>query len=202
MMTAAQQSLYFREWGYVRKVKPDADRHQLHIEALGIDKSSKLFKNHDLDRVLAVFRTISRPASMTSQLRQLGQRRERMLYKIDEHIRCLALYVPNAPAYADQILRERFHVESLDDLGDSPTIRRTANGVIEGNAPLLQYLMTLAARVNAARKKAKQTLHQMKTAAGVECDCAACIRLAPQAPDTMPDLESACVGAPDESNPF
>ena len=202
MMTEAQQSLYFREWGYVRKVKPDADRHQLHTEALGIDKSSKLFTNHDLDRVLAVFRTISRPASMTSQLRQLGQRRERMLYKINEHIRCLSLYVPNAPAYAEQILCERFHVGTIEELGDSPTIRRTATGVIEENAPLLQYLMTLAARVNAARKKAGDTLHKMKTKAGVECDCAVCIRLAPQAPDTMPDPETACVGATDESNPF
>ena len=183
-------------------MKPDADRHQLHIEALGIEKSSKDFTNHDLDRVLAVFRTISRPASMTSQIRQLGQRRTRMEYKINEHIRCLALYVPNAPAYAEQILRERFRVGTIEELGESPSIRRTATGVIEGNAPLLQYLMTLAARVNAARNKAGDTLHEMKTRAGVECDCKECIRLAPQAPDTMPDPETVAVGAIDDNNPY
>lgn len=201
-MSPLQQALYWREWSYVRKVKPDADRHQLHVEALGTGKSSKEFSNHDLDRVLAVFRTISRPASMTSQIRQLGQRRTRMEYKISEHIRCLGLYVPNAAAYALQILRERFHVGSIEELGDSPIIRRTATGVIEGNAPLLQYLMTLAARVNAVRKKAGDTLHEMKTKAGVECDCAACIRLAPQAPDTLPDDAMVSVGPVTEEAPF
>lgn len=201
-MSPAQTTLYWREWAFVRKVKPDADRHQLHVEALGKAKSSKDFTNHDFDLVLGVFRSISRPSSMTSQLRQIGQRRERMLYKIREHIRCLALYVPNAQAYADSILKERFKGQSLDDLGDHPTILRTAHGDIEKNAPLLQYLMTLAGRVNAQRRNAGDTLHEMKTKAGVECDCAACIRLAPEAPGTLPDPETICAGEIDENNPY
>lgn len=201
-MSPAQTSLYWREFQYVRKVKPDADRHQLHVEALGRAKSSKDFTNHDLDLVLGVFRSISRPASMTSQLRQIGQRRERMLYKIGEHIRCLALYVPNAQAYADAILKERFKASSLDELGDHPTIQRTRNGDIEKNAPLLQYLMTLAGRENALRKKAGHTLHAMKTQDGVTCECAACVQLAPQEPDTLPDSEAVETVPVTEDAPF
>lgn len=76
-MTAAQQSLYFFEWGQARKwflahgIDPkqaDAKRHSLHKKALGVDKSSKDFSNADLDKVLGVFRAVSRPGDFNAQM--------------------------------------------------------------------------------------------------------------------------------------
>ena len=63
-MTASQNRLYFREWGSVRAACkahgwPVPDRHELHVRALGFDKSHLDFNNEDLDKVLAEFRKLS-----------------------------------------------------------------------------------------------------------------------------------------------
>ncbi len=86
-MTPLQNSLYFREWGKVRAAckqqgLPVPDRHELHVKALGLDKSSKDFTNEDLDRVLAEFRALSQPDNLAAQLRQQDQPRSRLLYSI------------------------------------------------------------------------------------------------------------------------
>jgi hypothetical protein len=86
-MSPAQSALYFREWGKVRAhyiakgIDPkqaEHKRHELHKKALGTDKSSKGFTNADLDRVLAAFYAITRPADLTAQLRQIDQPELRM----------------------------------------------------------------------------------------------------------------------------
>jgi hypothetical protein len=86
-MTPAQNALYFREWGRVRSVcKPQGfpipDRHDLHVKALGLDKSHLDFTNADFDRVLAEFRAISQPDNLAAQLRQQDMPRRRLLYSI------------------------------------------------------------------------------------------------------------------------
>ena len=76
-MNAAQQALYFREWGKVRAhyiargIDPkqaDHKRHELHVQALGCDKSSKSFTNADLDKVLAKFRAVYDGGNLDAQL--------------------------------------------------------------------------------------------------------------------------------------
>ena len=86
-MTPAQNALYFREWGRVRSVCkqqgfPIPDRHDLHVKALGLDRSHLDFTNEDLDQVLAEFRAISQPDNLAAQLRQQDQPRRRLLYSI------------------------------------------------------------------------------------------------------------------------
>lgn len=128
-MTPAQRVLYFREWGLARKARPDADRHALHVEALGMDKSSKRFTNRDLDRVLAVFRAISRPDDVDAQLRQQAMERTRALYTIGKH-----------PAeYVQAICMDRFGTADLEQLDD---------------AQAAQLAMTLANRRRASDKRA------------------------------------------------
>lgn len=66
-MTKPQTSLYWRTWAKVRatlidlggfsKEDADAERHAIHKEALGSDKSSKLLNNRDLDKILDAFKT-------------------------------------------------------------------------------------------------------------------------------------------------
>ena len=86
-MTPAQNKLYFREWGRVRSVCkqqgfPIPDRHDLHVKALGLDRSHLDFTNEALAQVLAEFRAISQPDNLAAQLRQQDQPRRRLLYSI------------------------------------------------------------------------------------------------------------------------
>jgi hypothetical protein len=109
-MTLKQNSLYWREWGaLVRHCKaaslPAPDRHDLHMAALGEDKSHLAFSNEDFDQVLGVFRAHSRPADIGSQLRQIEQPRIRLKYAI----RALA----PATSYWSKISRDRFGTDAL-----------------------------------------------------------------------------------------
>jgi hypothetical protein len=96
-MTTKQESLYWHEWAAVRAENPRADRHDLHIQALGHDKSHKDFSNKDFDAVLAIFRSISQPDDVNAQLRQIDGERRRCIYAIaqtgfsDSYIRALAI---------------------------------------------------------------------------------------------------------------
>jgi hypothetical protein len=67
-MTAAQTKKYWQLWGRVRKAltelgdfskaDADAERHAIHREALGCERSSKDFKNRDVDAVFDAFERI------------------------------------------------------------------------------------------------------------------------------------------------
>ena len=177
-MSPKQTQLYWREWAGVRRVDAQADRRALTVRALGAAKSSKEFTNADLDRVLAVFRAVSRPADVDGQLRQQAQARQRKEHRIGEIMRCLALYHPDPAGYVATLLADRQGVPvdgslTLDDVSDAPTVRTRRDGVpYAGPSELEQVLMTLWARVQPMRRKAAHTLHQMRTAAGVPCDCA------------------------------
>lgn len=87
----AKDRLYLYEWGQARRVlrkqghspvEVDAMRHELHIKALGRDKSHYSFTNSDFDKVLGVFRAISKPDDLFSQLHALNGRCLRMRFGI------------------------------------------------------------------------------------------------------------------------
>lgn len=161
-MTARQRTLYWREWQAVLRVYPEADRHELHVQSLGKDKSSSDFSNADLDKVLATFRAITRPSDLDGQLRQVHQPETRALYALDQAMRCLALYVADAAAYRDTILHSFWPGRSLGDLRADQvhTLR-----------------MTIWARVNGAdgmRSQAGHSLHEMRTLAHIPCECRIC----------------------------
>jgi hypothetical protein len=126
-MTKAQASLYWREWGKVRKAAPETDRHELHVRALGADRSHKEFTNGDLDQVLAEFRVVSEPWNLNAQMRQLNQPRKRLMWSIRNRA--------DQP-YWEKIMRDRFSKERLEDLTDRE---------------LEQLRNTLAARANKKR---------------------------------------------------
>jgi hypothetical protein len=86
-MTPSQNRLYFREWGRVRAAcksqgLPIPDRHDLHVKALGLEKSHLNFTDKEFDQVLAEFRAISLPDDLAAQLRQQDMPRRRLLYSI------------------------------------------------------------------------------------------------------------------------
>ena len=100
-MSPAQVALYWREWSACQAVRKarglsvgDTARHALTAEALdGVEKSMKVLRNHELDRVLAKFRSFSRPDDLGAQLaaEELPeQRRERYLTAAHEALEELA----------------------------------------------------------------------------------------------------------------
>ena len=76
-----------------------------------------------------------------------------------EIIPALEIYVEHAISYIGAILKNRFRGIALEGLNA---------------AQLRMFRDTLNARVHMFRKKAGHSLHQMKTLAGVPCDCAEC----------------------------
>lgn len=91
-MNDAQIRKYRFEWNKARKVlraagksptEADARRHEIHIEALGVDKSSYDLTNKDFDAVLKLFQAISEPSSFTAQIHLEAMPESRMRFKID-----------------------------------------------------------------------------------------------------------------------
>jgi hypothetical protein len=206
-MTKAQTYLYWREYqAACRAAKaaelPPLDRHELHRRALGKNKSSKLFTNADLDKVLAIFRSYTRPADLRPQLRQLRMPRIRLEHKIViEQAALLAVVLPPhatiqpcnhstaldrqlaAESYILQIMRERFHTTDIKsiphDLDNTDPDRK--------DTPLEMLRNTLSSRINTLRaaKRPKMSIHDMFALAGLECTCARC-RAARNLPTTAP----------------
>jgi hypothetical protein len=86
-MSPAQIRKYRLLWGKVRRhyraaglepMAADAKRHQIHVRALGRDKSSLDFTNHDFDEVLKHFLAILEPDNLMAQLAILEQPEQRM----------------------------------------------------------------------------------------------------------------------------
>jgi len=113
--------------------------------------------------------------------------------KIREHLRCLALYHPDAEGYFRQMvldlcgggpaensfaIRETPLQHLIEDLSSQPVIRRKRNGdTYEASSDLERVLMTLNGRLNGAtgfRAKARDSLHDMLKKAGLPCACKQC----------------------------
>lgn len=101
MLTRNQNALYWREWSAVRKASPASDRHELHLQALGEEKSHVDFNNDDFDKVLAAFRAVSQPGNLNAQLHALNGQRKRLLFGI----RKLARSMDAGDAYVAGIVR-------------------------------------------------------------------------------------------------
>lgn len=157
-MTAAQRKKYWREWSAVRrKIGDEATdelRHDLHVRALGKDKSSVRFTNKDFDAVLREFRAISLPADMDAQLRLMNQERKRLLYKISMQKKLLAVFVEKPEAYVASLLNERFRGRAAEDLEFRAEGDRTSE--------MMQLIMTLAARIDRFRRDAGLTNQEME----------------------------------------
>ena len=118
-------------------------------------------------------------------------------HKIEKEILpCLALYVEDVTGYVATViagLTRHYQTDqptrpaTLSDLDIYPAIgsRHTTNDTCHaikgkryspGPSQLEQCLMTLHARLHALRKAAGDSIHDMLTKAGLECNCAKCCR--------------------------
>jgi hypothetical protein len=117
-MNAAQHRKYLSEWALVRKVyraqslEPkacDAKRHELHVRALGRDKSSLDLTNAEFDAVLAVFSAISRPMDLNTQIRlqeQAPERAGRRAGRATVLLEQLGVEVKGRVEYLDELSRK------------------------------------------------------------------------------------------------
>lgn len=199
-INAAQNALYWREWGYVTKACKKhnfrlPDRHELHIKALGADKSHAAFTNKDLDKVLAEFRALSQPTSVTGQVRQIRQPATRILHLIKfEYRATLAVLLPIkygkvtltevrkgegknecpnfylADTYLKSVLTNRFKTDDVKDLNQEP--KPTGTG--DPKSELEMYRDTIARCISQARQQLGLTVHEMNVMVGLDCECKAC----------------------------
>jgi hypothetical protein len=125
-------------------------------------------------------------------------------------IPCLALYVDDAWAYVSKIATDKFRWRTrdgmqrqitLDDLDDNPVVREVRGKLQEFPSQLEQLKFTLSGRLNGKdgfRKQAGDSIHDMRTKAGLPCRCARCCRSA-----TIPAEAVAAAGITDhEPDPF
>lgn len=105
---------------------------------------------------------------------------------------CLALYVEDVAGYITAIMEDKnrwWKIDrpaceiTLEDLDAKPIVRRLKNAdgkwePKEFPSQLEQLVMTLAARLNVLRNKSDESIHTMKTRAGVPCGCKQCSRQA------------------------
>lgn len=141
-MSPKQDRWYWREWQAVRRFcaahdLPEPDRHELHVKALGQDKSHARFTNKDFDLVLREFWAISKPDSVDAQMRQANMERTRLLEGIRQR----------AEEYGwggfATILMQRFSTKDVERLTD---------------ARLIQLRDTLAARLHERHKQETQAV--------------------------------------------
>jgi hypothetical protein len=92
-LNKAQQAMHWSLWKRVKAIlmpgretwtkdEEDQRRHALYIQALGFEKSLTEFTNDDLDKVKAAMLAIVEPGNLNAQLRQLNQKRARLLFGI------------------------------------------------------------------------------------------------------------------------
>lgn len=136
MISPKQDRWYWKEWAKAHRADPDLDRHDIHLAALGYDRSHKEFTNEEFDLVIAEFLSISEPENLSIQIKLLKQPKVRLMYRINRL----------APAaYVKELLLDRWGTSDLNDLSVSD---------------LHQLRNTLKARSNAVRRRREQPVRE------------------------------------------
>ena len=183
----------------------------------------------DQDEITHLKKCLGMLADHLGETREVGHleidhaRRKRDV--IRNHLKCLALYEAHPRRFLAALINDMFNQNrpvgtlTIKDLDDMPRIyiNRKTKAPQEGPSQLLRLVMRLAAIVNDRRNQNlfapgwqhlegpyPLTGHQMKIAAGADCDCSEC-RRASQIPARVPTLENWADFDPESelaSNPF
>lgn len=148
-MTPRQNSLYWREWSLARAAlitdfactpaEAAARRHELHIRALGVDKSHSALTNAEFDKILAVFSSYSRSADLKAQLRlqdQPGNRLEAHRTRARKLCAEIGVEPHGLAAYLDHLARNICNRHEFDHCDEIETARLC--GVLEVQAHRLR----------------------------------------------------------------
>lgn len=148
-----------------------------------VTSANELNATSDIDAVKAHLGMLASNVAATIETDRpdIGRAR-RLRNTIGDQLKCLALYHENAPAWLASVIRDKFKHGSrvmpltADDLSAEPvyfTDRKTGKPR-EIPSQLDQIVMTLSRAIQAKRKEQGDTLHTMKTRAGIHCGCRTC----------------------------
>jgi hypothetical protein len=182
MLTTAQRARLFGDW-WPQICKRRGIDHQDREARLdffaeaGIGRKSVTEMDYktDFDKLKARCMAILHDSSIGRQIRQMRQPRLRIEDRIEEHFRCLALYMGDVETYVATICLERFHTPDWHDLSELQVPHR--NNPKVKSSPLEQFLWTINGRLNGKRgfrARAGDSVHDMRTKAGLECGCSEC----------------------------
>lgn len=153
-----------------------------------LETASDLDSTKDIDAVKAHLQALTDnlAAAIETGDPTIGEARRLRNVIMAETRPCLALYEKENTAHFIQTVIEGLirwnitdrptRVATLDDLDGKPIYRRTGpcHALKESPSQLHQAMMTLNARLHAKRKAAGHSIHDMKTLAGIKCDCSPC----------------------------
>ena len=134
--SADRERLYQREWTAVTRVDPHADRTALHFKALGYHKSHLDFTDIEFGKVLDVFRAISSPRDLLSQIEATDSRKRQLIFSIRRTAQKLKIDVaavveqpieqlePSASALVRSSLRENRVVGYFENENKNTNIER------------------------------------------------------------------------------
>jgi len=157
-----------------------------------LESTNDLDNSGDVDRVKACLGMLADKMKETGEVGQpqIGRAR-RLRDVIRSHIKCLALFHPRPRAYVAEIINDKFNSWrkygpklGIRDLTDDEIITKAGKQI---PSQLDQLVMRVAAVVNQKRNEnvlvpayrhlqgpLPLTIHGMKMAAGIWCNCSAC----------------------------
>jgi hypothetical protein len=166
-----------------------------------ITSASQLDNREDVDQVKALCLFLAGDLTGAQEMdNHEGSARRTRHVVVTERLRCLALYpleepmgMAGAHALLEKLLRDfvnkgrKFETVTLEDLSDEPQFyrRKGSSDLHEGPSQLQRVIMRLDGLLNTNKKpngpqgyrvKAGHSLHDMKIAAGVRCDCSPCCK--------------------------
>ena len=156
------------------------------LAACGFDSLTLVDRTDGFTRVLNGLKVLigtSIQAGMELDDRTLNKARNFKHVIMNELLPCLALYEEDVAGYITSVMEDKnrwWKIDrpardiSLEDLDAKPIYRVKNKVLTEFPSTLEQLMMTINARLHSKRKSAGDTIHDMKVAAKVECDCSKC----------------------------
>jgi hypothetical protein len=190
--------------------------------ARNLESSKELDSRADVDRVKALLLFLAGDLKAAQEMdhAEEGDARRSRHVIVEERLRCLALYplekpmgMAGAQALLAELLKDmfnkgrRFEKITVDDLSEAPQFyrRKGSSDLHEGPSQLKRLLMRLDGLLHTNKKpngpqgyrvKAGHSLHDMRLAAGLRCDCRYCC-LARRQSSAPPEVVLPPLPAPD-----
>jgi hypothetical protein len=181
----------------------DAKRKEFLLRC-GFDSLTKVDRIAGFTKVkneLLVLQGVSVRAAQETVDPTLNDERVLRHFILTEQVPCLELYLDDVRGYITSIMEDKNRWWKIDrpareitlmDLDAKPVYRhdKKTGELKEFPSQLEQMKWTLAARLNTLRKDAGDTVHDMRTRAGLECVCAVCRGVAVALSLGDPELEA------------
>ena len=204
-LSASQVQRFWREWAATCKVMSwtrdagvtaaqiDAKRKEF-LRGCGFESLTLVDRTAGFTRVLNELIVLQGSSLKAAQETIEPARNECRILRhqiLTDLIPCLELYVEDVRSYIAEIVETKTRYRRTD----RPTKPQTLMDLDAGQ--LRQVRFTLAARLNTKRGQAGDTIHDMRTRAGLGCTCAVCrgTRVAHSGGD--PELEPIGVSDPE-----